>query len=166
MTDVAPSAAAPADPPQGPEDTVAFLLSKLGFVAASEFGAALAPLGLEPRHAGLLRVVAAHEGQSQHALGQALGVAPSRIVALVDDLEQRGLVERRLNPADRRAREIHLTPGGHDAMRAIAAVGLEHEARVCADLSADERHQLLHLLHRLARGLDGPIGVHPGLRDH
>lgn len=164
MTNAAPLPGEPADPPQGPEDTVAFLLSKVGFAAAAGFAAALEPLGLEPRHAGLLRLVLRHEGQSQHALGLALGAAPSRIVALIDDLEQRGLVERRLNPADRRAREIHLTPAGHEAVAAISAVGMEHERRLCGDLSPDERATLHRLLRKVAATLDVPLGIHPALR--
>jgi DNA-binding MarR family transcriptional regulator len=165
MTDVVPSPAELGEAPRGPDDTVAFLLSKLGFVSRAGFAAALAPLGFEPRHAGLLRAVAAHEGRSQQALGQALGFAPSRIVALVDDLEARGLVERHLNPKDRRAREIHLTPAGREAMRAIAEVGLRHEADVCAPLSPDERRTLLQLLRRIAGTMDLPIATHPALAE-
>lgn len=163
MTDVARHATESDRPVEGPEQTAAFLLSKLGFVVREQFAEALAPLGFEPRHAGLLRAVAAHEGRSQQALGQALGFAPSRIVALIDDLEARGLVERRLNPADRRAREIHLTDTGREAMAAISREGTRFEARLCAGLSPDEHRELVRVLQRLALTLDVPLGIHPAL---
>jgi len=156
MTDVARHATEP-------EQTAAFLLSKLGFVVREQFAQVLAPLGFEPRHAGLLGAVAAHEGRSQQALGQALGFAPSRIVALIDDLEARGLVERRLNPTDRRAREIHLTAAGREAMAAIAREGSSFEARLCNELTPAEHAELVRLLQRLALTLDVPLAVHPAL---
>jgi DNA-binding MarR family transcriptional regulator len=146
-----------------PEGTVSFLLSKVGFAAAAGFAEAIAPLGIEPRHAGLLRAVAANEGLSQQALGQAIGVAPSRIVALVDELEHHGLVERRLNPKDRRAREIHLTDEGRATLAAVTAAGLAHEERLCVDLTAAERVELHGLLLRLAETLDVPLAIHPAL---
>ena len=58
----------------------------------------------------MLSHLAANEGQSQQALSSALGIHRSAVVALVDDLEQRGLAERRRDPVDRRAYTLYLTP--------------------------------------------------------
>ena len=58
---------------------------------------ALEPVGIDPREFLLMRFVAASEGQSQQALAERLGVPASRMVALVDRLEEAGLVERRPN---------------------------------------------------------------------
>lgn len=149
--------------PAGPGDSVAFLLSKVGFDAARRFAARLAPLGLEPRHVGLLRAVAAAEGKSQQVLGQQLRITPSRMVALVDDLERRGLAERRPNPADRRAHALHLTADGCRLLDRALQAAAEHENELCADLDPSERRQLAALLRRLAAGQDLPIGTHPGL---
>ena len=88
-------------PATGPAH-VAFVLTQVGALAAMGFADQLAPLGLTPAHAGLLRAVAADPGRSQQAVATELGVLPSRLVALVDELEQDGLVERRRNPGDRR----------------------------------------------------------------
>src|SRR5438093_8789076 len=108
---------------RGPEAAVGFLVSAVGWHSSQGFATALVPLGLEPPHAGLLRQVAANEGRSQQALAEALGTAPSRVVALVDDLEAKGLVERRANPKDRRARALHLTAEGRQMLERVAAAG-------------------------------------------
>src|SRR4249919_2525285 len=98
-------------PGSGPGQ-VAFLLAQLGGLAAMRFAERLAPLGLIPAQAGLLRAVAAEPGRSQQALSAQLGLLPSRLVALVDELERDGLIERRRNPDDRRHHALHLTIAG------------------------------------------------------
>src|SRR5687767_3665107 len=76
---------------------LAFLLSQLGIYAAQQFSERVATLGLTPALAGLLRAIATTPGQSQQALARHLKIQPSRVVAFVDDLEGRGLIERRPN---------------------------------------------------------------------
>lgn len=143
-------------------DSAGFLLARIGFAAARKFARRLDPLGLEPRHVGLMRAVAEAEGRSQHALGELLRIPPSRMVTLVDELEQRRLVERRRNPTDRRAHALHLTSAGRKMLGRAMGVADEHEAEVCAGLSTAEHDQLVMLLHRVAAGL----GVaEPGLPD-
>jgi DNA-binding MarR family transcriptional regulator len=143
--------------------SIAFLMSKLGFLSSVGFATALEPLGITPGHFGLLRIVDASAGMSQQALGEALDVPPSRMVGLVDDLEQRGLVERRRNPSDRRANALHLTAAGKRMLARAKTIAGDWEDRLCAGLNAQERAALLDLLRRVADGHDLPIGVHPGL---
>ncbi|MBA3277387.1 MAG: MarR family transcriptional regulator, partial [Geodermatophilaceae bacterium] len=71
------------------------------------FRAALAPYGIHPRKFAVLRALSSAAGQSQQQLSQALHIPASRLVALVDDLEERGLLERRRRPSDRRTRFLH-----------------------------------------------------------
>ena len=127
---------------------LAYLLVQLGFRVAGKFTEQLAPLGLEPRHFGMLTRLAANEGKSQQAIGELMGLNATRMVFLVDELERRGLVERRRNPADRRSYALHLTEQGQaklrDAQRASA--GME----VGGSLTAAERERLTALLRRLA----------------
>jgi DNA-binding MarR family transcriptional regulator len=123
----------------------------------------LAPLGLEPRQFALLRHVSAAEGQTQQALGDALGIPKSRMVALIDDLEERGLVERRLRPDDRRARALHVTEAGAECLGQAMQIAAEHEAQLRARLSPAEHRQLVGVLQRLADH-EMPTDVHPGLR--
>jgi DNA-binding MarR family transcriptional regulator len=147
----------------GPLDSLGFLLSQLGFVASRRFHQVLAPLGIEPRHFLLLRFVAREEGRSQQALGEMLQIPPSRMVALVDQLEQRGLLERRANPNDRRARALHVTAEGRRLMGRAMQVAVEHETGLGASLSAEERGRLVALLQKLAAEMQLMSGVHPGL---
>ena len=78
--------------------SVGFLISQLGFFSSRRFTEALEPLGIGPRDFLLMRFVAAADGQSQQTLAEQLGVPASRMVALVDHLEEMGLVERRPDP--------------------------------------------------------------------
>jgi DNA-binding MarR family transcriptional regulator len=128
----------------------AFLLVQLGMLAARQFAAALAPLGVEPRHAGMLTRLAASEGKTQQAIGVLIGVTPTQMVFLVDDLEERGLVERRRNPADRRSYGLYLTGAGRDMLTEVQAVAAAHQDQLGSSLSAGERERLTALLRKLA----------------
>jgi DNA-binding MarR family transcriptional regulator len=111
---------------------------------------ALAPLGLEPRHYLLLRSVADAEGCSQQAVGDSLQIPPSRMVGLVDALEERGLIRRVPNPADRRAYELRLTPAGRGLLAMAEPLTEAFEAELSEPLSPSERDVLVALLGRLA----------------
>jgi DNA-binding MarR family transcriptional regulator len=147
-------------PPRG--GGVAFLLAQLGAHAAARFAERVAELDLTPPQAGLLRLLSATPGRSQRELADALGVPPSRFVPFADALEQRGLIERRRNPDDRRLHAVHLTAAGEDLLDRLREVGMAHELAVCASLSAEERAHLQSLLGRMAaeQGLT-PL-LHPG----
>ena len=149
-------------PAGGLAGSATYLLSKVGFEASQRFRAMLEPLGLEPRQFALLGFVARSEGQTQQALGDALGIPKSRMVALVDDLEERGLVERRLRQDDRRARALHVTPEGSQCLAEAMEVATAHEAFVRERLSPAEHRQLVQMLQRLSA--DDDLEVHPGLR--
>jgi DNA-binding MarR family transcriptional regulator len=161
------------DGPRGNDDPsciepgpgIAFLISQLGYVISTRFRAILSPLGLEPRHFLVLRHVARAEGSSQQALGQALRIPASRMVGLVDTLEQRGLVERRANPRDRRARAVHLTADGRRMLEDAFGLAVGHERAVTDGLSDGEKAQLLGLLRRLPIARELVPGVHPALAD-
>src|SRR5262245_41954334 len=150
--------------PQSPRGagSPAFLLAQVGGHAAARFAERLRALSLVPADAGILRIVQATEGISQQALGTELSVAPSRLVALIDDLERRGLVERRDQPSDRRSFALHLTSKGRDVLKRIAQVAREHQQALCAALSDNEREQLAKLLKRIADEQGLRPGVHPG----
>jgi len=135
----------------GRHDGFAYLLVQLGTHTARLFAERLAPLGLEPRHAGMLFRLAASEGRSQQAIGELVGLNATRMVFLVDELEQRGLVERRRNEADRRSHALYLTGSGRAKLAELGAVAARHQEELGASLSRDERGQLTGLLRKLAR---------------
>ncbi len=145
---------------QPPFRAVGFLLSSLGHAVAAQFSARLAPLGLEPRQFALLRRVAAHEGDSQQTMGECLGIPPSRMVALVDELEARGLLERRPSPSDRRAHALHLTAAGKCLLAKAIALAAAFEGELTQDLDEATRPRLIEQLDRIAERLGVPPGVH------
>lgn len=140
----------------------AFLLAQIGAHAAARFAERLSALELTPPHAGILRAVGAQAGLSQQALGATLAILPSRLVALVDELEERGLVERRDSPDDRRVYALHVTEAGREALAAIGRVARAHDDDIGAALSDEERAQLGSLLRRIADQQGMTPGVHPG----
>jgi DNA-binding MarR family transcriptional regulator len=148
------------DPEPAPFRAVGFLLSSLGHAVAAQFSARLAPLELEPRQFALLRHVGSHEGGSQQALGERLGIPPSRMVALVDELEARKLLERRPSPSDRRAHALHLTATGNRLLTKASELAASYEGELTQDLDAAERAQLIGQLDRIAARLGVPPGVH------
>src|SRR5690242_5933883 len=135
--------------PAEPKGGVAFLLVQLGFHLARVFGERLKPLGLEQRQAGMLVRLAENDGRSQQAVAELMGINPTRMVFLTDELEKLGLVERRRNPADRRSHALYLTEAGTAMLARVREVTQAHEDAVTAGLSGAEREQLISLLRRL-----------------
>jgi len=146
-----------------PPPTVSFAISTTGYEIARRFQELLTPFGLEPRDFGLLQSVAASEGDSQQAIGERVNVAPSRMVAFVDSLEQRGLLERRQNPNDRRARALFLTAEGRELLAQAFQISGEVERDVTQGLRPAECEQLLELLARVRANLGIPRDVHPDM---
>jgi DNA-binding MarR family transcriptional regulator len=146
-------------------DGVAFLLAQLGYHAAALFAEQIATLDLTPAHAGILRAIASEPGPSQQALSARLGLLPSRVVAYVDELEDRGYVERRRNPSDRRLHALYLTAAGKKLMRRLSELARRHEQRMTAALDAGQRDKLRDLLATIAQDQGLTPHVHPGYRN-
>lgn len=144
-----------------PQST-AFLLAQVGAHASGRFAQQLDALGLGPPHAGTLRLISISPGISQQALSSMLRLAPSRLVLLVDELEERGLVERRSSSEDRRVYALHVTEAGAAILADIAKLSREHDDATCAALSSHEREKLASLLRRIADQQGLEPGVHPG----
>jgi len=143
---------------------VAFLLAQVGGLAGLRFAEHLAPLQLTPAHAGLLRAVTGAPGRSQQALSVELGLLPSKLVALVDELERDGLLERRRNPDDRRHHALHVTPAGRQRLADIGQAAQAHGEDLLAPLGQHDRDELARILGQLAAHHRLAPGVHPGYR--
>ncbi len=121
--------------------------------------AALRPLGLTAAQASLLRHLAHEDGQTQSALAEALELGKVALGETIDRLESRGYVERRSDSHDRRAKRIHLTGAGRDALEGLLTLAFELNAALyagldIADLEAAIRvlDTVKHNLLRLTRG--------------
>ena len=110
--------------------------------------AALEALGLTPALFALLNVLGAHEGAIQQEIGSAMGIDPSTMVSLIDELEAAGLARRRPHANDRRAREVHITPKGRRVLERARQLVVSVEGEVLRGLTAAERSELLALLRR------------------
>jgi DNA-binding MarR family transcriptional regulator len=143
--------------------SVAFLLSQVGIHASQRFAQRIAALDLHPPLFRVLNMVDAAEGQSQQAIGEAIGAPASRMVALVDELEQRGLVERRPHPSDRRIRTLYLTGEGRKLLTRGRKVASEHEEDLMRGMSQPDRERLAALLQKLVEQQGIGSGIHPGL---
>jgi len=147
-------------PETRPVPGTASLLAQLGAHATARLNSRLAVLELVPAHAGILKILAGTPGMSQCTLARALGTLPSRMVGYLDELERKGLLERRLHRSDRRNHALHLTKAGRAAYRATTRLAQEHQAALLAGLSKEQQMQLAELLSCVAnqQGLiSGPV---------
>lgn len=143
--------------------SLAFLLSQVGIHAARQFAERLEEVDLQPPLFRVLNLVDAAEGRSQQAIGEAIQVPPSRMVALVDELEERGLVERRPNPADRRIRALFLTRKGRQKLARGREIASAHEEQLTVGMATADRESLTRLLQQIVDTQTIGRGVHPGL---
>jgi DNA-binding MarR family transcriptional regulator len=139
--------------PQLPEELVAsatFLLKRLGFAAKEQAMGAYERTGLHPYHHAVLIVVGEGSPETQGAIADTLGYDRGQLVGLLDELEERGLVERRRDPNDRRRHLVELTPEGKRTLRRLRGLAGQIEDEFLAPLSEEERATLHALLLRLA----------------
>jgi DNA-binding MarR family transcriptional regulator len=109
---------------------------------------ALASLGLTPAVFAVLNVLGAREGTIQQQLSTDMGMDPSAMVKLINELEEAGLAERRRRPNDRRAWEVTITPGGRKTLQQAKRLASDVEDEILGGLTAADRRQLLALLRR------------------
>jgi DNA-binding MarR family transcriptional regulator len=124
------------------------LLFRLWRVSHMRTAAALESLGLTTALFALLNLLGTREGAIQQELGSAMGIDPSTMVSLIDQLEAAGLAKRRPRPTDRRAREVAITPKGRRVLEQARELAMHVEDDVLRGLSEAERRQFLALLRR------------------
>jgi DNA-binding MarR family transcriptional regulator len=140
--------------PRLPEELVAstaFLLKRLGFAAKDQAMEAYARAGLNPYHHAVLAVLDEGSRETQGAIADALGYDRGQLVGLLDELEERGLVERRRDAVDRRRHLVRLTPAGRRTLGRLRTLARRVENEFLASLDGGERAQLHALLLRLAQ---------------
>jgi DNA-binding MarR family transcriptional regulator len=144
----------PPDP--SPEIEVAEFAGQLFFrlwrASHTHTATALQSIGLTPALFAVLNYLQAHEGEIQQQIGSGMGIDPSTMVSLVDQLERAGLAKRRPHPRDRRAREVLITPKGRRTLKRARELAEEVEGDVLQGLSPAERRQLVTLLRKAFAG--------------
>jgi DNA-binding MarR family transcriptional regulator len=139
-------------------ETVVFVLGKLGQAMTGRFGELLAPLGLRPRHCGVLELLA-DKPMAQLELSRRLGVTPSVIVDMLDELEELGAIRRVRDPADRRRHLIELTAEGRTLARRAVRLAQRLDAEVVGALEPGQAATLRESLGTLATTYGVPGGA-------
>ena len=130
-------------------DQLGFLLVRAHLAHRAIAERALASVGLGGKEFGALSVLVDEGPLSQQRLGERQGVDRTTMVAVVDELESRGLVERRRNPDDRRAYSLQATPPARGVLKQAAEAAKRAEDEFLAPIPAGERRRLKQLLQRL-----------------
>jgi DNA-binding MarR family transcriptional regulator len=128
-----------------------FLLAHLGRVAKRRFAEALEPTGLKGPQAFALMRLRDLGPISQQELADMLDLDPSKLVALLNQLESDGLAERRRDPGDRRRHIVEISPRGHQRLADADRVMADFEVEFFSGLTPDELHDLQGLLARVAQ---------------
>lgn len=136
----------------GPELSrrLGYLLKHVQQRMAELHAAALGPYGIDGRELGVLLVLAGREPQSQQQAARQLGIDRTTMVAMLDTLEDKGLVSRRPDADDRRRNVVELTDAGQDTLRRATAASDEAERALLAPLSPQAAQQLRDSLQAIA----------------
>ena len=134
-----------------PDAHLGYLLKHVQLRFFEVGAAALEPLGINGREAAVLRAVADRSPVSQGEIAAAMNVDRTTMVALIDDLQGKGLVRRRQDPDDRRKNAVELTDAGRDTVRRAAGAVARAERDFLRPLSATEAAQFRKALRALLR---------------
>jgi DNA-binding MarR family transcriptional regulator len=143
------------------------LLDHLARIGRRAAESSMSPGGLRPRHLIALKLLRDSGPASQQGLADALSLDPSNVVGLLNELEERGLITRRRDPADRRRHIVELSATGAGELCLAQARLSRVEDDLLSALSAEERATLYRLLARAveAVGAGGPGGTAGATRE-
>ena len=127
-----------------------YLLKRLGYRFKEKAMDAFEPTGLNPQHHAVLSLLEEGSCRQQGTLADRLGYDRSIMVGLLDDLEERGLIERKRDLDDRRRHVVTLTPAGKEALGELRAIIKAVEKEFFEPLDPAERRNLHELLQKLA----------------
>ena len=139
-----------------------FLLHDIARLVRKRYEQRARPLGLTRAQWQVLAHLQRHEGINQSGLAELLEIEPITIARLLDRMEEAGLVERRADPADRRARRLFLTERATPMLERGRALGDEVRAEAFAGLDAGEREGLIDMLLRVRGNLSEKRGDEAG----
>ena len=136
-----------------------YLLSDTARQLRRAFDARVRKLGMTSAQARLLLLLDHSEGENQGFYAERLEVEAISLCRLIDRMEEAGLIERRRDPADRRAWRVHLTERSRQVIDQVRA-GLDGmEEEMLTGLNRDERGNLLALLEKVRANFVDPRGV-------
>jgi MarR family transcriptional regulator, lower aerobic nicotinate degradation pathway regulator len=140
-------------PPRVPSELLAsggFLFAKLGLMLKTKALGAFEDVGFEAHQYSLLALLGEGDRETQATIADVLGVDRSQLVGILDDLEEKGLVERRRDPQDRRRHVVSLTADGRRQLVKLRDVIRRVENEFFAPLDPASREALYDALLSLA----------------
>jgi DNA-binding MarR family transcriptional regulator len=135
------------------EESLGYLVRKTHRAIVAQLDVRLVEHTISPSTWAFLRRLWDEDGLTQKELADALGLTPPTAVSAINQLEQRGLVERRLNGTDRRKRHIHLTASARQLVTELRPLAGEVNDIALADLSNVEVKELMCLLGKVSESL-------------
>ena len=145
-------------PPRELVQSTSFLLKRLGWEVRDRVHERYEAAGASPFHFTVLAVLDEGARETQATIADALGYDRSYLVGLLDELEERELIERKRRRADRRRHLVNLTPAGKKTLAKLRALQASIDDDFFVSLDPDERATLHALLHRLATYHDPRFG--------
>ena len=139
-------------------DVLGYLVKKAHQRLSEMADAALEPVGIDRREFGILRVLDGSGSSSQRGVAANVGIDPTTMVALIDALEAKGMVIRKLDPTDRRRNAVELTPTGRTIYHRAATAYADVESEFLAPLSAADAEQFRQTLRAI---LDVSLSASP-----
>lgn len=121
------------------DSMVGYNLRRAATRQRERFRNAFSPYEIRPVQLTALTVILNNDGLGQSPLGKALDIKRANVVKLLDELQERGLIERRPSIRDRRAYKVHLTPKGRDMTRKILDIHKKLEANLALSLRTRRR---------------------------
>ncbi len=137
-------------------EALGYLLKHAHLQLDAALTGALAPLELDPRALGVLRVVASREPTSQQEIARLLSVDRTTMVALLDALEAKGIIARRPQAGDRRRNVVDLTDSGRDIFVQAEKVATETERQFLASVTTQDAQHFRATLHAIVTQTSGP----------
>ena len=150
----------PVRPPKELLSSSTYLLHRLSWAVKEGKLEAFESTGLMPMHYAVLALLAEEARETQATIADALGYDRSYLVGVLDELEERSLIERRRDPVDRRRHLVKLTPAGREKLTELRSIMKRFEKEFMAPLDAEERERLRTLLLRLAAHHDERFAEH------
>ncbi len=144
MTNMSPSS--PADPVVS--EFAGQLFFRLWRASHTQTASALESIGITTALFSVLNYLVARGAAIQQEIGIAIGIDPSTMVTLIDELERTGLAKRRPHPRDRRAREVVVTAKGRRTAERGRTLARDVEDAVLQGLASEERRRLIKLLRK------------------
>jgi DNA-binding MarR family transcriptional regulator len=125
------------------------MLRRAQLTVFADFGETMAEVGLRPVQFAVLTILGRNPGVTQSDVSEALNIQRANFVAVIDDLESRGLAKRTSSMTDRRSNSLTLTAAGRRVLDRATELQSVQESRIARRLGPGGREQLLRLLGRL-----------------